>query len=63
MIWRTTDYKGNEQIWYSEDEYEILRQENQEAKEIIAELENKLTRRANDRYLYTEITSGNAVKR
>lgn len=49
MIWRTKDYKGNEQVWYSEDEYEILRQENQEAKEIIAELENKLTRRANDK--------------
>lgn len=45
MIWRTKDYKGNEQVWYSEDEYEILRQENQEACEIIAELEYKLKHR------------------
>lgn len=49
MIWKTTDLKGNKQVWYSEDEYEILRQENQEAKEIIAELENKFKRRANDK--------------
>lgn len=29
------------EVWYSEDEYEALKQENQEAKEIIAELEYK----------------------
>ena len=29
------------EMWYSEEAYEALRQENQEAKEIIAELEYK----------------------
>ena len=37
-MWAKEDYKGNKVIWYSEEEYEILRQENEEAKEIIAEL-------------------------
>lgn len=25
MIWRTTDYKGNEQVWYSEDVIEKIK--------------------------------------
>ena len=29
------------EVWYSEEEYNILEQENQEAKEIIAELAQK----------------------
>lgn len=36
-MWKTTNYNG-EQVWYSEEEYEALKQESQEAKEIIAEL-------------------------
>lgn len=28
-----------DEVWYSEEEYNVLKQENQEAKEIIAELE------------------------
>jgi hypothetical protein len=35
------NYNG-EQVWYSEEEYNVLKQENQEAKEIIAELEHKI---------------------
>lgn len=30
------------EVWYSAEEYETLKQENQEAKEIIAELEHKI---------------------
>ena len=30
------------EVWYSEEEYTILEQENQEAKEIIAELAHKI---------------------
>lgn len=41
-MWKTTNYKGEVVTWYSEEEYTILEQENQEAKEIIAELEHKL---------------------
>lgn len=37
-MWKTTNYKGEAVTWYSEEEYTILEQENQEAKEIIAEL-------------------------
>lgn len=40
-MWVTTSINGTKQTWYSEEEYGILRQENQEAKEIIAELEYK----------------------
>ena len=40
-MWKTTNYKGEAVTWYSEEEYTILEQENQEAKEIIAELEWK----------------------
>lgn len=40
-MWVTSTINGTKQIWYSEEEYEILRQENQEASEIIAELEYK----------------------
>lgn len=40
-MWKTTNYKGEPVTWYSEEEYEALKQENQEAKEIIAELAQK----------------------
>lgn len=40
-MWKTTNYKGETVTWYSEEEYKILEQENQEATEIIAELEWK----------------------
>lgn len=40
-MWKTNNYNG-ERVWYSEEEYTILEQENQEAKEIIAELEHKI---------------------
>ena len=36
----TYNYATNKnEVWYSEEEYTILEQENQEAKEIIAKLE------------------------
>lgn len=38
-MWKTTNYKGEEVTWYSEEEYAILDQEAREATEIIAELE------------------------
>lgn len=38
-MWKTINYKGESVTWYSEKEYNVLEQENQEAKEIIAELE------------------------
>lgn len=41
-MWKTTNYKGESVTWYSGEEYTILEQENQEAKEIIAELEHKI---------------------
>lgn len=41
-MWKTTNYKGEAVTWYSEEEYTILEQENQEAKEIIAELKHKI---------------------
>lgn len=41
-MWITTNYKGETVTWYSEEEYTILEQENQEAKEIIAELKQKV---------------------
>ncbi|MBR2526559.1 hypothetical protein IKE67_08865 [bacterium] len=41
-MWKTNNYKGESVTWYSEEEYTILEQENQEAKEIIAELEYKI---------------------
>lgn len=41
-MWKTTNYKGEAVTWYSEEEYNVLKQENQEAKEIIAELEHKI---------------------
>ena len=41
-MWKITNYKGESVTWYSEEEHYILEQENQEAKEIIAELEYKI---------------------
>ena len=41
-MWKTINYKGETVTWYSEEEYNVLKQENQEAKEIIAELEHKI---------------------
>lgn len=51
-MWKTTNYKGEAVTWYSEEEYEALKQENQEAKEIIVELEwkcKKIEKRYYDR--------------
>ena len=41
-MWTMINYLGESVTWYSEEEYTILAQENQEAKEIIAELEHKI---------------------
>lgn len=40
-MWIIKEGPAKNKIWYSEQEYEILRQENEEAKEIIAELADK----------------------
>ena len=47
-MWKTTNYKGETVTWYSEEEYTILEQENQEATEIIAELEWKCKKLINE---------------
>ena len=49
-MWKTTNYKGESVTWYSEEEYTILEQENQEAKEIIAELAQKCQELKRDLY-------------
>ena len=40
-MWIIKDGPAKNKIWYSEEEYEILRQENEEAREIIAELDHE----------------------
>lgn len=38
-MWKTTNYKGEDVIWYSEEEYEVLKQEIKEKEKIIENLE------------------------
>lgn len=38
-MWKTTNYKGESVTWYSEEEYTILEQENEEKEKIIKNLE------------------------
>lgn len=38
-MWKTTNYKGEAVTWYSEEEYEALKQEIKEKEEIIENLE------------------------
>ena len=37
-MWKTTNYNG-EQVWYSEEEYNVLKQEIKEKEKIIENLE------------------------
>lgn len=38
-MWKITNYKGKEVVWYSEEEYKELQKENEQQKKCIEELE------------------------
>lgn len=41
-MWKTTNYKGESVTWYSEEEYNVLKQEIEEKEKIIENLEWQL---------------------